>query len=269
MRYYYFHDGAQQSGPFQLADIELHSLKPDTAVWYAELDYWVWAKEVEELKDFIKRQEEPKIKQPPAFDKSQIKRAPESLFGKRQLKLIAFAILFIATFVGTLSFITNVTKKTGVKYTTVNHIAIKKTERYTKTVVSKTDKRETGVSITDKKRKEELSKEEVKERDLAKTAEKRDAAKFLVLNAVTKSNLWGSKVTITASITNIAKVTKYKDVLLEITYYNQRKTIIGTSKEVAYVEIDPGERVNINLKTAMPAGGRTADCKILTAIHFY
>jgi len=265
MRYYYFHDGEHQSGPFDIAELAPCSLKSDTAVWHAELEYWVWVSQLEELKDFIKREETPKTKQPPLFDKGKIKTDTASV--KRRLKLILFAVLFIVTFVATLSFITSFTKKTGYKYESKNHTRIEGMGKYNKANLQRTSKSESAPVKSEKEKMADKVSE--KEREIIKTAEKREPTKFLLINAKLKPSLLGNKLMVTASITNTAKLTKYKDVLIEITYYDKFKDPITTGKEVAYIDITPGSRVDFKLKTTMPPGSRTADCRILTAIHYY
>ena len=50
MTQYYFHDGQQEQGPYDIEQLKSQSLKKDTPIWYEGLESWTTVGEVEELK---------------------------------------------------------------------------------------------------------------------------------------------------------------------------------------------------------------------------
>jgi hypothetical protein len=53
MTQYYFHDGQQEQGPFDIEQLKSHTLKKDTPIWYEGLESWTTVGEVEELKQLF------------------------------------------------------------------------------------------------------------------------------------------------------------------------------------------------------------------------
>lgn len=50
MTQYYFHDGQQEKGPFDIEQLKSQTLKNDTPIWYEGLENWTTVGEVDELK---------------------------------------------------------------------------------------------------------------------------------------------------------------------------------------------------------------------------
>lgn len=50
MTQYYFHNGQQEQGPFNIEQLKSQTLKRDTPIWYEGLESWTTVGEVEELK---------------------------------------------------------------------------------------------------------------------------------------------------------------------------------------------------------------------------
>lgn len=53
MTQYYFHDGQQEQGPFDIEQLKSHTLKKDTPIWYEGLENWTTIGEVKELKQLF------------------------------------------------------------------------------------------------------------------------------------------------------------------------------------------------------------------------
>ncbi|HLG41490.1 MAG TPA: DUF4339 domain-containing protein, partial [Chitinophagaceae bacterium] len=53
MKKYFLHDGTNQYGPFDLAELETKIITPQTMVWYESLPNWKPAAEIEELKTLL------------------------------------------------------------------------------------------------------------------------------------------------------------------------------------------------------------------------
>jgi hypothetical protein len=71
MKIYYLHDGANQSGPFNLQELQEKQINKDTPIWYEGLDEWTNAGEIAELKEIIKTTPPPiakKVIPPPVVE---------------------------------------------------------------------------------------------------------------------------------------------------------------------------------------------------------
>lgn len=53
MKKYFLHDGTNQYGPFDLADLESKIITPQTLIWYESLPQWKPAAEIEELQGLL------------------------------------------------------------------------------------------------------------------------------------------------------------------------------------------------------------------------
>ena len=53
MTHYYFHDGQQEQGPFDIEQLKSQTLKKDTPIWYDGLENWTTVGEVYELKQLF------------------------------------------------------------------------------------------------------------------------------------------------------------------------------------------------------------------------
>ncbi len=53
MTQYYFHDGQQEQGPFDIEQLKSQTLKKDTPIWYDGLENWTTVGEVEGLKQLF------------------------------------------------------------------------------------------------------------------------------------------------------------------------------------------------------------------------
>lgn len=53
MRYYYYIEDNQKKGPFTLEELAQRDIYSSTYIWYSGLEDWVYAGEVEELKEIL------------------------------------------------------------------------------------------------------------------------------------------------------------------------------------------------------------------------
>lgn len=59
MTQYYFHDGQQEQGPFDIEQLKSQTLKKDTPIWYDGLENWTTIGEVDELKQLFETKPTP------------------------------------------------------------------------------------------------------------------------------------------------------------------------------------------------------------------
>lgn len=65
MTQYYFHDGLQEQGPYDIEQLKSQTLKKDTPIWYEGLESWTTVSEVEELKQlFVTKPTPPPLVKP-------------------------------------------------------------------------------------------------------------------------------------------------------------------------------------------------------------
>lgn len=63
MKKYFLHNGTEQQGPFDAADLKAKNINKSTPVWYEGLDNWTTADKIDELKPLL-------ITTPPPFNES-------------------------------------------------------------------------------------------------------------------------------------------------------------------------------------------------------
>lgn len=66
MRNYFIHNGQNELGPLNLEELKQQNLKPETPIWYEELESWTTANSIEELKTIFS------IKTPPPLTEKNI-----------------------------------------------------------------------------------------------------------------------------------------------------------------------------------------------------
>jgi hypothetical protein len=110
--------------------------------------------------------------------------------------------------------------------------------------------------------KEKESYEKAKE--TLEEKEKKNPLLFLSVNSRDKHNLIGQTV-IQGNVTNNAKVSSYKDVQLELSFYSKTGTLLEKGNETVYDEIAPGKSANFKIKNFAPKGSDSIAIKVLGA----
>jgi hypothetical protein len=94
--------------------------------------------------------------------------------------------------------------------------------------------------------------------------EKKNPLLFLSVSSRDRHNLIGQTV-IKGSITNNAKVSSYKDVQLEFSFYSKTGTLLEKGNETVYDEIQPGKSAEFKIKNFAPKGSDSIVIKVLAA----
>lgn len=77
-------------------------------------------------------------------------------------------------------------------------------------------------------------------------------SKFLKADGTYRPTIFGRKFRIEGSITNSASVATYKDAVLEVTFYSQTKTKIGSTQVTIYEVFPPMRAKTFNVKIDAP-----------------
>ena len=94
--------------------------------------------------------------------------------------------------------------------------------------------------------------------------EKKNPIAFLTVSSHDKHNLLGQTV-IKGTINNIAKVTGFKDVELELSFFSKTRTLLEKDIETIYEVVLPGASTHFKTKYFAPKGTDSIAIKVLSA----
>lgn len=94
--------------------------------------------------------------------------------------------------------------------------------------------------------------------------EKKDPVAFLTVSSHDKHNLLGQTV-IKGSIYNVAKVTTFKDIVLQLSFFSKTHTLLEKDIETIYEVVLPGAAANFKTKYFAPKGTDSIALKVLSA----
>ncbi|RYH72167.1 DUF4339 domain-containing protein [Flavobacteriaceae bacterium 144Ye] len=103
MKAYYYSDGKEKFGPFNLEELKKHKINEDTLVWYKGLEKWRFAKNIPELLTIIEQNKTAKSKAKVILESYEAKREdqPSKKSSSIQWKLlgvIALLLIFVVLF---------------------------------------------------------------------------------------------------------------------------------------------------------------------------
>jgi hypothetical protein len=81
-----------------------------------------------------------------------------------------------------------------------------------------------------------------------KESEQSDPTRYLDATGTYKENFWGDKIKVQCKITNSATLAKFKDALIEVTYYAKSKTVLGTKQYTVYEIFTPNSSKTVEMK---------------------
>lgn len=231
-RKYYLHDGEQQTGPFLLEDLEQHSLTSTTMVWYKGLDDWQEAGTIEELLPVInhtqphhiddtpplfKRRNTTKkaADQPPVRKSQPVVPEKRSRSGLTQFLWVFALIVLVGLVIYAIQQFRSVT-------TALNEETVEPTYQ------------EQILSIEDQ--------------------EKANPKKFLKASGTYHETVFTGKFKIDGTIANNATVAKFKNVIIEVNYYNSKDKFISSERYTIQEVFPAGTTREFKLKTDPPKG---------------
>lgn len=247
-RRYYLHDGEQRTGPFSLEELAEEPLHSTTMVWHKGLDDWQEAASIEELLPIINHtlppQEAAEEVIPPPFKgvkpsgkaDNVVNATPPrpNTFRSGLLKFaIAFALLVIS---GTA--IHTVQKYRGSRLSM---------ETATDTIAAPTYE-EQVVSLEEQ--------------------EKAAPRKFLKASGTYKEAVFGGKFKIDGTISNTATVAKFKNVVIEVSFYTSKNKFISAERFTIADSFPAGSTKEFKLKIDPPKGTDSCKWKAVGAVAY-
>ncbi len=94
--------------------------------------------------------------------------------------------------------------------------------------------------------------------------EKKNPSLFLTVSGHDKRNLIGQTV-VKGTLTNTAKVSNFKDIDLELSFYSKTGALLEKDHETIYESLAPGNSTNFKTKYFAPKGTDSVGLKVVGA----
>jgi len=95
-------------------------------------------------------------------------------------------------------------------------------------------------------------------------AEKKAPTRFITIDGHDKKNILGQTV-IKGTLHNSAKVSSYKDIDVELSFYSKTGTLLQKDHEIIYETIEPGSSTNFKTKYFAPKGTDSVAMRVVAA----
>ncbi|MEO6038778.1 MAG: GYF domain-containing protein [Saprospiraceae bacterium] len=246
-RKYYLHNGVQQTGPFLLEDLEQQNLSSTTMVWYKGLDDWQEAGAIEELLPVINHTLPPHSEElPPPFKRETGKMAikgdglppgrktiPPATEKRGSSGLTKFAWAFVLiVLLGLLIFAIQQFRSA------TSAMNVDATPTYEEQVLSMEDQ------------------------------EKATPRKFLKASGTYHETVFTGKFKIDGTITNSATVAKFKNVILEVNFYDSKDKYLRSERYTIEDVFPAGSTKEFKLKIDPPKGADNCKWKAVGATAY-
>ncbi len=113
---------------------------------------------------------------------------------------------------------------------------------------------------TDKNPEKTKDKYEQTKETLAET-ERKNPALFLTVSSHDKRNIIGQTI-VKGTLTNLAKVSSYKDIDVELFFYSKTGALLEKDHEIIYETLAPGTSTNFKTKYFAPKGTDSVALKV-------
>lgn len=84
--------------------------------------------------------------------------------------------------------------------------------------------------------------------NLVHSYERSNPILFLESDGKYSQNFWGDEFNVECEITNSSKLTSYKDIVINVVYYSQTNSVIGTESYTVYDTFRANSKRTVNLK---------------------
>jgi hypothetical protein len=239
MKNYFIRKNNENLGPFSLEELKVQGLKKDDFIWKDGLHDWQPAESLEEFKDIFSTTPPPFNNSTPATSK--VVQTEQAYFETESRKssgfsrrLVLFFLIVIA--IGGAAFYN--------KYQAEN----KNYNEYN-------DKEEYSTSSSYE------DEEEPEDREKTRPEE------FIDADGTYRKNLVG-KYVIEGSVSNHAKHTNYKDVMVKVTFYTATKTEIGSENYMVYKYLPYGSTEEFKIKVKAPRATESCGLEVMDATAY-
>lgn len=217
MKKYYLHNGTEQEGPFNIAELTAKNIKKDTEIWYEGLSDWTTAEKIDELKELFKLNSPPPIKKketspPPPLNKQKIEKET-----KPKKKTTSWKSVFIKTAIACAVIFGGMAI-----YSEMNR----------------------GGGYDDSYNSGSYEERKMTVAEI----EQSQPTKFLSADGTYRENFLGDKLEVNGTISNSATVVNYKDATVRVTYYSKTKTNLGSEDYTIWEIFPPNHTKKFQLK---------------------
>lgn len=246
-RKYYLHDGEQQTGPFSLDELAQTPLTSTAMIWYKGLNDWQEAATIAELQPIINHTLPPvsieeEVAPPPfkgAKERSktaEVATPPHSPHPFRSgfFKFIVVVALLIIS---------------GTAIRTVQQYRMDRITMNADSTATEPTYEEQILSIEDQ--------------------EKAAPKKFLKAAGDFKKTVFGGNFKIDGTITNSATVAKFKNALIEVSFYTDKNKYISASRFTIEDSFPAGSTKEFKLKIDPPKGADNCKWKVAGAVAYW
>jgi hypothetical protein len=119
-------------------------------------------------------------------------------------------------------------------------------------------------SSSDKKSSDKVNDQYEKTKEDLGETEKKNPDRFITVTGHDKRNLIGQTV-VKGTLNNNAKISSFKDVDLEISFYSKTGALLEKDKETIYETLAPGDSKNFKTKYFAPKGTDSVALKVTGA----
>lgn len=248
---YYFSDGQNQFGPFNIDELKVKEISKETLIWHEGLENWTKAGDIPELVVLFKSIPPPlnsTTKLPPPLKKiDQIPAPNVNRKKKSKLWLILGVIFGLIVIGGIIALVL-----TNMNYNSNNN------ENQENTSYDESS------SSYNSEPQREKTPEELKQELYAK--EKKKPKDYLTVSYNLDYKVFSGKDVINGTIYNSATMASFKDVVLKVTYSTGTGTELGSEEYVVYKYVYPGSSTSFQIKTVSPQSTKQIGVKIKSAI---
>ncbi len=241
-RKYYLHDGEQQTGPFLLEDLEQHTLTSTTMVWYKGLDDWQEAGRIDELLPVINHTQPHHVEDvPPPFKNTVSKTTPPPFQTKQPV-----APVKSSSGAGRIGWIVGLLILAGLIIFAVQQF---------RSVAQAMNEEPVEPTYQE----QILSIEE---------QEKATPRKFLKTGGTFKETVFTGKFRVDGTIANTATVARYKNVVIEVSFYDSKNKFLGSERHTIEDQFPAGSSKEFKLKLDPPKGADNCKWKAVSATAY-
>ncbi len=252
MTQYFYSDGQNQFGPFNINELKDKNISKDTLVWYEGLNDWTKASEISELKTLLKSTPPPLIKTPPLVTLSSTKTKVETISPETEKKsggkLISYIIVGFV-FLGLIAF--------GVFYKN-NSTNNYNNDSYEPSITNNSPTQHYTPPPPREKTPEELRQELYQK-------EKNKPQNYLSTTYSLKYKVLSGKDEISGRIYNSATMAIFKDVILIVIFSSGTDTELYREEYTIFDYVYPNSSTKFLIKTFSPKGTKKIGVYVKTA----
>lgn len=253
---YYYTDGQNQFGPFNIDELKTKEITKETLIWYEGIDSWTKAGEITELAAFFKSIPPPLhtiAKTPPPVT-TQIHVPEVNRKKKKKLWIILGVIIGLFVLGGI----------TTIVYLKINDYSVNYDNQDSSSDdESSSDYNESNSNYNTEPPREKTP-EELKQELYEK--EKQNPLNYLSVSYSTDYKLLSGKNILKGNIYNTATIATFKDVVVTVTYFTETGTVLSTQDFIVYQYVYPSNSTTFNATLTTPAGAKQVDVEVKSAI---